>query len=263
MAEGCCKAEPVDAFVFYSLLAAAFGAMWWQHARRVARLPTLASRFDEDSDVALHVSNHAASSRGQELLPIHVLFGLLQDERVAAAVADSGGVVEDIEDRILVALDGSEPAPEGDDGTNVIAWAAVMASAQSRMATCTDLWAGLMRQGLSAVELLERDGPSAAEVLFALVHGVAEKDVPLPDTESVEILLINDDISTQELVVEILREVFDLDDEAATARMLEAHTRGQSVISREVGAAARLQIAAARRHARQRGYPLWIRAVAA
>ena len=43
------------------------------------------------------------------------------------------------------------------------------------------------------------------------------------------VILVNDDFTPMEFVVEILRQIFNLDEEAATRIMLNVHTKGKGV----------------------------------
>lgn len=257
----------MEQIVYYALVAAGFGAMWWQHARGSRPRPRVGDWFDEDAEIALHLAAHEAGSRREAVAPIHLLFALVQDQTVADAIRKSGGDVEAIEDRLFAALETTD-APgrqkgESDEytaeATAAIAWAVYPARGADRRATCVDLWGGLLRVDSGVAALLEAGGVEPAEVLFTLVHGVAEKDVEVPEGPEVEVVLINDDVSTRELVVEILQRVFDLPEDDATERMIETHETGRGSIGRHRVAAARAKVAAARRLARSQGYPLWFR----
>ncbi|HMG54784.1 MAG TPA: hypothetical protein VK601_14905, partial [Kofleriaceae bacterium] len=91
---------------YIAIVVAGFGAYWWRHLRQQPR--TAASElFEPDAEVALHVAVHEATQRQQALSSLHVLYGLLQDEAVTAAIATAGGEPDAVEDRVLAALGGA------------------------------------------------------------------------------------------------------------------------------------------------------------
>ena len=256
---------------FYVLTAAACGYMWWQHARRTrARVPQLGTRLDEGAEIALHVARHEAQQRGHRVVTTTcLLYGLLQDETITGAIAATGGDPDAIEDHVLAALD---EGAEDLDASPVVAWQLQIASHRSRQLSCADLWAGLTLLHASAPEaltailpgslptaLIDSGGVKAADVLFTLTHGRAEKDIAWPEGHSISVVLINDNITTQDFVVELLREVFDKGDEAR-GLMLDVHHHGRGVVGRLDAEEARRKIAAARERARSAGFPLWIKA---
>lgn len=255
---------------FYALVAAACGYMWWQHARRAREVPQLATRLDESAEIALHVARHEAQQRGHGVVTTTcLLYGLLQDETITAAITATGGDPDAIEDRVLAALD---EGAEDLDASPIVALQLQVASHRSRLLSCVDLWAGLALlhasapAALSAIlpgalptALINAGGVEAADVLFTLTHGRAEKDVPWPDGPSVSVVLINDHITTQDFVVDLLHRVFDKGDEARSL-MLEVHHHGRGVVGRFDADQARSKIAAARQSARSAGFPLWIKA---
>ncbi len=239
-----------------AIVAAGMGALWWRHLRPPAAR-ALASVFDGDAEVALHVASHEARTRNEPLSSLHVLYGLIQDETIATAIRGGGGDVSALEDRVLAALD-ARPHPDTgddeDDGHRVYSYAASHAHHANRRAGVVDLWAYL-RVSDAAALLADAE---VARVLFWLCHGEA---TPLSDaigTADVHVVLRNDDYTTQELVCEVLTDVFGLPSEEAIARMLETHTTGRAIAGRYRPAEARDKILEVRARARQRGFPLWI-----
>lgn len=248
--------------IFSALLAAAFGAMLGQRARAQRRLGAGELELDEDAQVVMHLAQHEARSRGLSPSPLYLLYALVQDEKIADVIRGVGGDVDAIEDRLFRALDEDVAAP-GEDAARVhetsraLAWAVFVASRHERGAGCTELWGGLVQTSPATVRLVAEGGADPAEVLFALVHGeVTEPELMGRDAA---VVLVNDDITTQELVVEILSEVFALEPELAAARMREAHTQGRGTIGRYPVPAARARVVQGHRLARGRGSPLWLR----
>lgn len=238
---------------YIAIVVAGFGAYWWRHLRPRPRDPT-SELFEPDAEVALHVAVHEATTRRQRLSSIHVLYGLLQDETVVAAIGTAGGDAEALEDRVLTAL--GRPADEDDSAGRIAGRAAALARVGSRRATCTDLWAALT--GSPAARLLDDAKLDRGATLFALFHGGRAPDVALPDGRDVLIVLRNDNYTTQEFVCGLLRDVFALPDDDAHAIMLATHTTGRAVIGRFTAPEARDKITQARVRIRAEAFPLWI-----
>jgi ATP-dependent Clp protease adaptor protein ClpS len=231
---------------------AGFGAYWWRHLRPRPRDVT-SGLFEPDAEVALHVAVHEATSRHQRLSSLHVLYGLLQDEAVVAAIATAGGDAGALEDRVLAAL----TTPDDEDSASRIAGRAVaLARVGNRRATCTDLWAALT--GSPAARLLDDSQLDRGATLFALFHGGRAPDIALPDGRDVLVVLRNDNYTTQEFVCGLLRDVFALSEGDAHALMLATHTTGRAVIGRFTATDARDKIGQARERIRAEAFPLWI-----
>lgn len=255
----------MDALLFSLLLFAGFAAMWLQHANRWQKQLGPAPTWDTDVDVAMHLASHEAESRGQSVGAVHLIYALVQAEAIARAVEAAGGAVDPIEDAVLEALSRSEGDPEragssdelASDAGDAVIWAYYTAWAGSRQVTVTDLWAGLIQTRAGATALVEAGGVRAVDVLFVLIHGAPEAHVP--DANELAVVLINDSMTNQELVVEILRDVFELSEQEARDRMLEAHTSSTSLVGRFPRSAARSRVKAATEKARALGFPLWLR----
>lgn len=250
---------------YLAIVVAGFGAYWWRHLRARPREP-VSELFMPDAEVALHVAVHEATTRRQRLGSIHVLYGLLQDEAVVAAIRTAGGDPDALEDRVLTAL-GEPSVPDahrrGDDddddedaGGELAGRAATVARYGGRRASCTDLWAALA--GSPAARLIDDGKLDRGATLFALFHGGRAPEVTLPDSRDVLIVLRNDHYTTQQFVCSVLREVFALPDEQAQAIMIATHTTGRAVIGRFTAAAARDRIEQTRALARAQAFPLWI-----
>jgi len=236
---------------YIAIIVAGLGAYWWRHLRPRPR-DSARELFEPDAEVALHVATHEASSRHQELSSLHVLYGLLQDEAVTAAIVTAGGDPDALEDRVLAAL----AAPDDDHGGRLAGRAAMLARHAGRRASCTDLWAALA--GSPAAHLLDDAKLDRGATLFALFHGGRAPDIALPDARDVLVVLRNDHYTTQEFVCTVLRDVFALPDARATELMLATHTAGRAVIGRFTAADARDKIGQARALAKAQAFPLWI-----
>jgi ATP-dependent Clp protease adaptor protein ClpS len=239
---------------YIAVVVAGFGAWWWRHMRP-RRRNTVAELFTPDADVALHVAIHEASSRRQELSSLHVLYGLLQDETVTAAIAAAGGNPDALEDRVLAAL--ATPVDDArEDAQWIVGRAAAIAHHTGRQASCTDLWAYLGES--HAARILDEARLDRSAILFVLFHGGREPDVPLADQRDVFVVLRNDHYTTQEFVCRVLCDVFALSEADASAIMMTTHTAGRAVVGRFTAAAAREKIGEVRTLARAQAFPLWI-----
>jgi ATP-dependent Clp protease adaptor protein ClpS len=250
----------MEAVLIALAAAAGAGALWWQKARPTRAQKLLASAFDTDAEVALHVAQHECKNRGQALSSIHILYGLIQDETIVAALRDAGHDPEALETRVLAALDGATPSPDPDlDVTERVQllYARALYSAQTanRKATCIDLWAYLAESDAAA--LLDGTNIAHVDVLFRLYHRHGPQRLDDYAGE-VNIILRNDDYTTREIVVEILMTTFGYDAQRAETRMMETHTQGRGVVGRFPVATARTKVMEVRELTRSRGFPLWI-----
>jgi ATP-dependent Clp protease adaptor protein ClpS len=244
-----------------SLLVAGAGASYgfWAIQRRRDRglgLRQLEGAFDSDANVVFGVAMHAVTSRGHSAMsPIHLLYGLLQDETFTGAIKQLGGDPDAIETRILGVLDAH--AAEDTKGIEVVgsllSYTYAVARQHDRKVTVVDLWARLAV--LDEAKLLE---VPADELLFRLVHGMPAPPPDLDGRTECHVILRNDDFTTQELVMQILRDVFELPEGDAYTRMMQTHTEGKTIVGRYRMAVARDKIIAARSRARAKAMPLWI-----
>ena len=239
---------------YIAIVVASLGAYWWRHLRPARPSLMVSDLFAPDAEVALHVATHEATTRTQAMSSVHLLYGLLQDETVVAAIASAGGNPDALEDRVLAALDAAATTME--DVGALIDFVAAQAHHATRQATCTDLWAAL--RGSSAAKLLDDGGLDRHAVLFLLFHGHAEPDLALADQRDVLVVLRNDHYTTQTFVCTVLRDVFELRNAEAETIMRATHTEGRAVVGRFTAVAARSKVAAARALARAQSFPLWI-----
>ena len=243
---------------YLAIVAAGFGAYWWRHLRLARSRAAFSGAMATDAEVALHVAMHEATSRGQALSSHHVLYGLLQDETVAAAIATAGGSADALEDRVLAAM-AAPTAPEIGAHGEPITWrieqVAALAESRGRRATCVDLFYALAETRAAA--LCDDAGLDRAAVMYALVHGGRPPEVAV-DARDVLIVLRNDDYTTQQFVHRALREVFGLPGDQAMDLMWKTHREGRAVVGRFGATDARDKIAAVRALARAQAYPLWI-----
>ena len=244
------------------LLAASAGASygWWRlQRRREQRLFDIPR--DPDLEVALGVAQHEASSRGHGYLwPLHLLHGLVQDESFVAGITRLEGDATKFETYVQDALDrNAEPHDETamQEGAHVLGFTLMAARAHGRAATCIDLWARIARTEVGkAAAAAAKVEPT--ELLFLLAHGMPEPATDLADRTDVHVVLRNDDYTTREFVTAILRDVFELADDAASSLTDQTHNGGRAVVGRYKLAVAKDKIATVRRRARDEGFPLWI-----
>lgn len=241
------------------LLLASAGASYalraWQRRREPAGLEDVLA---EDAAVAMSVATHEAGARQHpEIWPIHLLYGLLQDEAFTAAIEKLGGKPETIETRVLAELD-KRPAREPDEAARIEALR-VLAYAhgqRERKITCADVWAYLART--TTGKLVEGDGVTAYDLVFMLVHGMAAPPSELADRIDVHVVMRNDDYTTRDFVIGVLNDVFELTD--AEPKMLQVHNEGSGVVGRYKAKLAAMKIDVVRRRARDEMFPLWIAA---
>ena len=257
------KVLPVADVGYIAIVVASFGAYWWRFLRPLRSRTAHRELFLPDAEIALHVATHEAASRRQELSSIHLLYGLLQDETVTAAIATTGGNPDALEDRVLAAL--AAPADEGRDQAQrdapsdaqwIVGHAAAVAHRAGRQASCTDLWAFLGQS--PAARLVDDAELDRGAILFVLFHGGRQPDVTLTDDRDVFVVLRNDHYTTQEFVCSILRDVFALSEADASAIMMTTHTTGRAVVGRFTASAARAKIGEVRALAHTHAFPLWI-----
>jgi ATP-dependent Clp protease adaptor protein ClpS len=244
---------------YIAIIAASFGAYWWRFLRPLRSRATRRELFTPDAEIALHVATHEAATRRQELTSIHVLYGLLQDETVTAAITTAGGNPDALEDRVLAALAAPADEAQNDDRNDaqwVVGHAAAVAHRAGRQASCTDLWAFLGQS--PAARLVDAEKLDRGAILFALFHGGRQPDVTLTDDRDVFVVLRNDHYTTQEFVCRILRDVFALPEADASAIMMTTHTTGRAVVGRFTASAARSKIGEVRALAQAQAFPLWI-----
>ncbi|PCC74885.1 ATP-dependent Clp protease adapter protein ClpS [Nannocystis exedens] len=244
--------------VAYVALAGMSAWLVHRYQRGVARqIREQEPRYAEDAEVAIAVAGHACRTRDHRFLCTpHVLYGLLQDERIAAALGpERAGTVEAA---ALAELDRAEPARADALATaQILAYADAAARQRGRAITCVDLWAGLTRRETAATRVLALGEVEAAAVLTILCHGEVEAEVDLA-AASVAVVLRDDDYTPQELVVEVLERNFGLSRENAVACMHAAEADGRAMVGRFSPAEAQRRIRAARRFARAQRTPLWI-----
>lgn len=242
------------------LLVAGAGASWgwWQLQRmRYARsVKALESVLDDDAQVAFTVAGHAMTSRGHaHLTPLHLLYGLLQDESFTAVLRSLEADPDAIETKVLAVLDGIK----GDDHAaaaelvEVLNRAYTTARIGERKVSVADFGARIAYS--DAGNLLGID-PYA--LCFRLVHDHALPPPELAGRTDVAVVLRNDNHTTFEFVVNVLQKVFELSGSDADARARETHHEGRAVIGRYKSAVAREKVIAARALARDQGFPLWI-----
>jgi ATP-dependent Clp protease adaptor protein ClpS len=234
-----------------ALLAAGASAWGWRRLRR-PRQPRAA--LTGEAEIALHVAAHEAA--GRALSSFDVLFGLLQDDAIVAAIRAAAGDPAAVEDRLLARLASPGPADRDDLGDRLVAIAAAIAGHGGRAVTCADLWAQLATT--PAGRWLAASAIDPAAVLHAHVHGGPAPDAACADGRDVLVVLRNDHHTPQALVCAILRDVFDRSADDATAIMLATHTTGRGVVGRFPAAIARDQVPRAQARARAHGAPLWI-----
>jgi len=250
----------VEAFVLLISSFAASGVLWtWQNRARIReeklRQKQLATMLDDDMQVALHLAKHAAISRNQPLGPLHVLYAVTQDERVAAAIAKLGGDPAALETAITDQLEQAAHDLDPRDGNKVLGTALGIAHGHARPMTCID--ALVMVQRTPAGALLDQPPLTGDSLVFELVHGNVPP-VTLPRETHVHVVLRNDDYSPMQLVEHVLETAFGLEPAKAHEMMRAVHEGGRAVVGRYGVEDAREKITAARAIAQAAHAPLWL-----
>ena len=253
--------DGVDLVLYVALPMTGFALAMWQRSRASfgqRREP----QWDEDVDIAVAVAVHEASSRNEKAQPIHLLYGLLQDATIIAAIARAGADSAEIEDAVLEALEGDEERNAAQAGrtqwsfeARMILGTAIMTAGERRPGV-TDLWSALQKDA-QAKMLFEGTGIRTADVLFALIHETMQ-EAPTQGS-AVELIMVNDDVTIQALVVEILQDYFDLNEDDAIGVMTKTHVEGEASLGQFSAAVARTKLADAHDWARFHGSPLLIR----
>ncbi len=242
------------------ILLASAGASYalraWQRRREPPRV-TLEDVLAEDAAVVMSVANHEAGSRAHpEIWPIHILYGLMQDEAFTAAIEKLGGDPNMIEERVLAELD---RRPREHDEAARVEGLRVLVGAHGqygRKITSAGIWAYLARTPTG--KLVEMGELTGYALMFTLIHGMAEPPPTLPDRVDVHVVMRNDDYTTHDFVISVLREIFDMTDADAAAKTLQVHNEGRGIVGRFKAPLAAMKIELVRKRAREQMFPLWI-----
>ncbi len=243
-----------------TLVVAGAGASWgwWQlQRRRHARLgmAELESAFEDDAKVVLTVAGHAMTSRSHpEMWPLHLLYGLLQDEAFTSAIKKLDGDPDLAETQVLAALDERKLEPTGAPQVlSVLNHCWAVSQHLDRKVSVAELAIYVLQTDAAAFIAVD-----TYELRFVLTHGMKPPPADLPGRTDVGVVIRNDNHSTFEFVMGILQNVFDLSPADAQARAQETHTQGRAVIGRFKLAVARDKVITARSRARENSFPLWI-----
>lgn len=241
---------------------AALGAVGWERLRRrrhAKQHAAFLALLSDETQVVLHVANHEATQRQQHLAPMHLVYGLVQDEAFVAAVKQLGGDPDAIEERVLAEMDRGGMEPYGVDvpeAVMVIAHAAAIAQQRERTATLADLFGRLIRT--HGAEYFAAAPLTPHGLLFLLVHGEVVPRSTIANARDVFVVLRDDDNTTRDFVVRVLREVFELPAADAERVMQQTHETGRTTVGRYPSEIASARIDAVRARARDAGFPLWI-----
>ncbi|MBO4786445.1 MAG: ATP-dependent Clp protease adaptor ClpS [Prevotella sp.] len=82
--------------------------------------------------------------------------------------------------------------------------------------------------------------------------------IELKEPHLYRVLLFNDDVTTMEFVVRVLRQVFHKDEKEATKLMLKVHNEGQAVVGTYTLDVAMTRVEKVRRMAKEEKFPLRI-----
>jgi ATP-dependent Clp protease adaptor protein ClpS len=254
----------VDPFLLL-LIAAGLGTFWW--LRFATAAPRLA-RFDDALQDVVQAAAQEARTRAEPLEPLHFLLALLRDEAVRRAAGTLGADVRKIEAWVLARLQGTLRSASSrrlySDRTVALLNRTVATRASAgQSARLVELLAALMRVEPATAEACAAGGLRAVDLLVVLVHGAAEAELRVPAGDELRVVLVNDDLTPMELVVEVLEKDLALSREDAMAIMMRVHQAGRGDAGRFVAAEARERVRAAIDRARSQGAPLLLRLEAA
>jgi ATP-dependent Clp protease adapter protein ClpS len=215
-------------------------------------MPTLSQNLEQSLSRALAL---AKESRHDRATPEHLLLALIDDPD-AAAVMRGCDVDRDRLRRDLIAHLESAPerltAASSEDSKPDAAFHRVIQRAvvhvqptgREEMTGTDVLVAVLDERDSQAAALMRQQGTTRYNVTCYLSHGIAgghsashegsagpgQAAMPVEAEGSLaRVLLLNDEYTTMEFVVDILRELFDYDHEAATRIMFETHNHGSGI----------------------------------
>ena len=124
-----------------------------------------------------------------------------------------------------------------------------------------DLFVVVALQTKHVATLFDRAGVGSDKLLLVLVHGklvVDDDAVDLGPTEPCEVVFHDDDVTTMELVIDVLMASFEMNRETAAATMLKVHGHDLGVVAVLPAGEARRRVILARELVRVRGAPLRI-----
>ena len=231
---------------------------WWQlQRRRSARigLKELESAFEDDAKVVITVAMHAMKSRAHpEMWPIHLLYGLLQDEAFTSAIQKLDGDPDLAETQVLAALEERKVEPNGAPQVmSLLNHCYAVSRHLERKVSVAELATYVLQTDAAAFVAVD-----TYELRFVLAHGMKMPPADLPGRTDVAVVIRNDHHSTFEFVMGLLQNLFDLSAADAKARATQTHTEGRAVIGRFKLPVARDKLIAARSRAREQAFPLWI-----
>lgn len=241
---------------------AALGAVGWERLRRrryERQYKAFLGTLSTEMQVVLHVANHEATQRRQQLAPMHLAYGLLQDDAFVDAVKMLEGDADAIEARVLAEMDRGVMdvlGPDVPEAVMAVAHASATAQMAGRTATCADLFGHLIRT--HGGPLFDAPPLTSHALLFLLVHGERAARSSIENARDVLVVLRNDDLTTRNFVVDMLKEVFALSPEEAERVMLSTHEGGRGVVGRFASEVARDRLVSARERAVAEHFPLWI-----
>lgn len=174
---------------------------------------------------------NAARKRGHtNVLSSHALLGLVDDARFAEALEAIGADVAEVRsnlDRIVVRGHRSSKLASPEE---LLTLASVKANVLQRRTLEVDVLVVDLLRNAPTQKVLSQVGVSSFDLLGAYVHraprqisGAAEGDL--------EVVFFDDDFTTQEAVVHVLRDVFEHEESRARALMLEVHRQGSAVVA--------------------------------
>jgi ATP-dependent Clp protease adapter protein ClpS len=215
-----------------------------------------------DTRAVIGQAHDIALARGDAVITVaHVAIALLDHDAIehmlTSLAVDGASLRASFADMLARSTYGEDAVTHapflGDDVEVMLETARIYATDRVRL---PQLFASLFTHRESRV-LLEAHRVKKRDVLLAFLGNI-EGDRDITDEETVDVVFLNDDYTTQEMVVAILAHAFDFGPAEAKQWMLKVHFEGEAAIGTYEAREARRRIAHGLGMAREADMPLRI-----
>ncbi|TVR01904.1 MAG: ATP-dependent Clp protease adapter ClpS [Desulfovibrionales bacterium] len=122
-----------------------------------------------------------------------------------------------------------------------------LADARASFRTCNSVWNGILKK---------KGEPLSVDISDPRIEGDVEIEDLLELPKRYKVLLHNDDYTTMEFVIHVLKVVFGKNENEAAAVMLKVHQEGVGVCGVYTAEIAEAKVALVQHMARKNGFPL-------